>query len=1092
MAVFFCNKKQPFCKTSIFKEKIMKNIILFITLLFSFFSFSQTETQQEPCATATLMNKLLSDFPEARERLESFNQNLKELAQNKKQGNSVLSVPAPASITIPVVVYVVHDGTALTNISDAQVNDQLTVLNNYYYSTGIRFCLANKVNATTPIPTVNTTDVQTTSGIIHVNNPTLSNHFSNSQSALVATADVSITQDRYLRIWVVKSIDGANSGTAGYSMFPNTSPIFDGVVMRYDVFGNGNPNMMTNYNLGKVLVHEIGHYFGLYHTFESGCSTYFNDCLQDGDRVCDTPAVATPNFNCVSGTNSCPETPAVYDDISNYMDYGNNLCQSHFTTGQIERMLTVLQFSRGLLYATENIIYTGTCGSANLLSATITASDYSPCASPTTVTTFTAPAATTYSWNFGDAFATGSNPNTSSSQSATHIYTSATNSPYIVTLTVTNSLGESRTSSEKIFVTNCQPIHNANSYWYVDYSVGLNFATGKPVFDPTFPYDHGAAFLCNNQNDENGNLLFYAGRFHVWNNQHQQIDTSPLLQLIPSATSEQMVIVPKPPVTGNTITQYYIFTSQPPTNGGTDFGFRYSLVNVSNGNVTMGVTAQPITLPSSYGFDLAPDGAVVGKGTVTAVKKCNGNDYWIIVNLKKNGFSCLTVFSLTSNGLAYQSEKMTTDTSDGYLLNLEVAPNGNKLAMGKVVPIWGLAIYDFDKINGLISSNFIQLSETNSFLGLSFSPDSNLLYMTGYKNKIRQYNINTIDINNSKRQIEIDWMPGCLELGPDNKIYVGGRNLDKSDTHKLTVIHNPNNIATNENPNAFNFSMNGPKPDFFTYGISSLPNTIDAKLETAYFAPNTPNVICKYITGCNTYKFFPNVCGTSFLWTFTNTTTSISVTSTETDPTYNFSVNGTYIVTLKDNLNNLLGTSSPIVITSAIAPIIDGSTTACLTRPNEKITNNFTFLNNGETAIWTITGGTGIITGQNNLASVNISWSTLPGTITLTKVNASGCTSQATKIITSFCAPLNTEDFILNRLTISPNPSPGLFTISSDTISGKVNIQVIDIQGRVVLKEIESNFINEKTINLSGFESGIYIIKIEGLEFSYTQKIIKN
>jgi hypothetical protein len=407
---------------------------------------------------------LTDNFPEVKQRLESFEKDLRN-ARISVANKTESAIPPPGSITIPVVVYIVHDGTALTNISDAQVVNQITALNDYFLNTGIKFCLATKVDGANPIPTVTASDEQTTMGIIHVNNATLSNHFSNAQQDLVDTANTQITKDRYLRIWVVKSIDGTASGILGYSMFPNTSYIFDGIVMRYDVFGNGNPNMFPNYNLGKVLVHEVGHYLGLYHTFEGGCSASAGDCYSDGDKVCDTPRVAAPNFNCITGTNSCVETPAILDDLSNYMDYGNNYCQNHFTTGQIERMLAVLSSSRSTLYTTQNLIYTATCGSSNLISSTITPSNFSPCASSTVATTFNAPFATTYSWDFGDNFATVSNPNTANTQNASHIYTSAANSPYTVTLTVTNSTGSSSVSTEKIYVTNCAPINNSNAYW---------------------------------------------------------------------------------------------------------------------------------------------------------------------------------------------------------------------------------------------------------------------------------------------------------------------------------------------------------------------------------------------------------------------------------------------------------------------------------------------------------------------------------------------------------------------------------------------------------------------------------------------------
>ncbi|MDI1316033.1 M43 family zinc metalloprotease [Flavobacterium sp.] len=1049
------------------------------------------------------MDKLLTDFPEVRERLDFLNQNLKESAQNKDLSRNALSIPPSGSITIPVVVYIIHDGTTLINISDSQVNDQLTALNNYFLNTGIKFCLATKVDGTSPIPTVNTNDVQTTAGIIHVNNATLSNHYTNSQSALVATASPLITKDRYLRIWVVKSIDGANSGIGGYSMFPNTSPVFDGVVMKSTVFGNGNPNMLVNYNLGKVLVHEIGHYLFLYHTFEGGCSTYFNDCLLDGDRICDTPRVASPNFNCVTGTNSCAETPAILDDLSNYMDYGNNLCQTHFTTGQIERMLAVLNSSRSTLYATENTIYTGTCGSNNLLSATITPSDYTPCASPTVVTTFTAPNASTYSWNFGDALATGSNPNTSSAQSTSHIYTSAANSPYTVSLTVTNNLGESRTSTEKIFVTNCAPLHNSNSYWYVDASSGLDFSSGKAVLDPTFPNTNFANVSCNSQCDVNGNFLFYTNKQKIWNRQNNPINTSDLMMTSNGSSSGQVVIVPKPPVTGNNITAYYVFTQQSYNANTSDIGFRYSIVNVTGTNATMGVMSQAITLPASYGFDRnTTDLALLGTTGLAAVKKCNNNDYWILTTLKKGNSLYIVVFSLTSSGLIYNSERLIVN-SDLLILDtggIEMAPNGNKLFLWHGYGADSY-IYDFNKAQGIVDSVFIPIkipstsSTYSQIQGCSFSPDSNILYASDYfAKRIYQFNVNSIDVNNTKREIgSSSEGPWGMQLGPDNKLYIAMAN-ETNNQQQLSVIHNPNTLASTENPLACNFSKNGPKANGFTYRIGpSLPNNIDAKQESAYFNPNTANVISKYITGCNTYKFFPNVCGTSFVWTFTNTTLGTTFNTSVTNPTYNFSQNGTYVVTVKDNFNTILGTSSPIIITNSPTALVEGSTTACLSRPNERITNNSTFLNNGETLTWTITSGTGTITGQNNLASVNINWTVLPGTITLTKVNASGCTSTTTKTITAFCPTLNNHENNIEGLTISPNPSNGLFTINTTTTLGKVTIIIYDLRGRIVMSQKNFNFNGtEKTIDLTGCQSGIYMLKLIGSDFTYSHKLIKN
>jgi hypothetical protein len=378
--------------------------------------------------------------------------------------------------------------------------------------------------------------------------------------------------------------------------------------------------------------------------------------------------------------------------------------------------------------------------------------------------------------------------------------------------------------------------------------------------------------------------------------------------------------------------------------------------------------------------------------------------------------------------------------------------------------------------------------------GCSFSPDSNVLYSTDYfGKKLYQFNVNSINVNNTRKEIA-STLPALwsIQMGPDNKLYITMTGVGYN--QKLSVIHKPNELSTTENPNACNFTTDGPKATVPNSNASpALPNIIDAKQETAYFEPNTPNVICKYITACNTYKFFPNVCGTSFIWTFTNTTLGTSFTTTVTNPTYNFTQNGTYIVTVKSSDNVLLGTSYPIIITNASSSAITGSTAACLARFNEKITNNSTTVNTEESVTWSITGGAGTITGSiNNQSSVNINWTSLPGIITLTKVNAAGCTSTTTQTITAYCQPLGVETFSGEDLIVIPNPSTGLFTINIPNFSGKIDLQVFDVSGRIILEESDSFITGEKNIDLSNCLSGMYIIKINSFEFTYSQKIIKN
>ncbi|WP_134340543.1 T9SS-dependent M36 family metallopeptidase [Flavobacterium psychrophilum] len=79
-----------------------------------------------------------------------------------------------------------------------------------------------------------------------------------------------------------------------------------------------------------------------------------------------------------------------------------------------------------------------------------------------------------------------------------------------------------------------------------------------------------------------------------------------------------------------------------------------------------------------------------------------------------------------------------------------------------------------------------------------------------------------------------------------------------------------------------------------------------------------------------------------------------------------------------------------------------------------------------------------------------------------------------------------------DMIKIYPNPSNGLVNIKINQFTGKVNLQVIDLNGRVVYSLKNTDFNVEKTINLNNLQSGMYIIKIDGDELNYTNKIILN
>lgn len=118
----------------------------------------------------------------------------------------------------------------------------------------------------------------------------------------------------------------------GYCYFPtNASPgdsnfIIDGC----NIVASSTPGHDGPYGLGKTTTHEVGHWFGLLHTFQGGCNGA-------GDQVDDTPAQSSASRGCPTGRDSCPNQAGL-DPIHNYMDYSSDSCYEEFTAGQTTRM----------------------------------------------------------------------------------------------------------------------------------------------------------------------------------------------------------------------------------------------------------------------------------------------------------------------------------------------------------------------------------------------------------------------------------------------------------------------------------------------------------------------------------------------------------------------------------------------------------------------------------------------------------------------------------------------------------------------------------------------------------------------------------
>jgi len=206
--------------------------------------------------------------------------------------------------TIGVVVHVLRDNTT-GNVPQEQIDAQMQVLNQDYALCGYQFVLLQVTRTT------NTTWFNVDYGTA-------------TENAIVNTLAIDPTHT--INIYLANvSHAGGLLGWAYYpGMFAEADP-HNAVFIDYRTLPGGT---FSPYNLGKTLTHEMGHYLGLFHTFQGGCS-------DPGDMVADTPAEANPVFGCPFPPPNTCASPGD-DPIHNYMDFTDDACMLEFTPGQCE------------------------------------------------------------------------------------------------------------------------------------------------------------------------------------------------------------------------------------------------------------------------------------------------------------------------------------------------------------------------------------------------------------------------------------------------------------------------------------------------------------------------------------------------------------------------------------------------------------------------------------------------------------------------------------------------------------------------------------------------------------------------------------
>jgi hypothetical protein len=214
---------------------------------------------------------------------------------------------------INVYFHVINKGAGIANgnIPDSMITEQINVLNAAYAPWGWVFNVVS-------------TD-RTTNATWYTAGYNTSAETSMKNALRQGTADD-------LNIYT----NNMGGGLLGWATFPSSyasNPKKDGVVILFSSLPGGSA---VPYDEGDTATHEVGHWMGLYHTFQGGCA---KSGTSGGDLVSDTPAERSPAYGCPNNRDSCagPKFPGI-DPITNFMDYTDDSCMTQFSAGQDARM----------------------------------------------------------------------------------------------------------------------------------------------------------------------------------------------------------------------------------------------------------------------------------------------------------------------------------------------------------------------------------------------------------------------------------------------------------------------------------------------------------------------------------------------------------------------------------------------------------------------------------------------------------------------------------------------------------------------------------------------------------------------------------